>query len=161
MIRENRYFVLKRKDTASALTSREIKRLLQLEAKVAVARSKAKKKPLKCVVVESDWPEYEPTWRAIEDRVTDEAAGGAYSTDRGLRRRESLKTGTYVHAPARWTYSRYRALLRLNGKAWATVSPDGKNALSKADAEVLLAALNGPVSIFTLSWSSAKTPLRK
>lgn len=23
-----------------------------------------------CVVVESDWPEYEPTWRAIEARVT-------------------------------------------------------------------------------------------
>lgn len=28
------------------------------------------KKPLECVVVEKDWPEYEPTWKAIEARVS-------------------------------------------------------------------------------------------
>jgi hypothetical protein len=27
-----------------------------------------------CVVVESDWPEYEPVWKMIEDRVTGKAA---------------------------------------------------------------------------------------
>ncbi len=86
MIRENRYLVIKRKDMVSALTAREIRRLNQLRRKVALARRKAKKEPLVCVVVESDWPEYQPTWRAIENRVTEEAAGGAYSTDRGLRR---------------------------------------------------------------------------
>lgn len=25
---------------------------------------------MECVIVESDWPEYEPTWKAIEARVT-------------------------------------------------------------------------------------------
>ncbi len=30
------------------------------------------KLPLECVVVESDWPEYDPTWKAIQNRVTSE-----------------------------------------------------------------------------------------
>lgn len=68
-----------------------------------------------------------------------------------------MKTLRYTHTPARWTYSRYRALLRLDGKPWAIASPDGKKALSPADVEVLLAALNGPVSTFTISWSSSKS----
>ncbi len=32
--------------------------------------------PLKCVVVESDWPEYEPVWAMIEARMAREAQSG-------------------------------------------------------------------------------------
>ena len=41
------------------------------EARYAVLKSaEIGRPPLGCVVVESDWPEYEPTWRAIEARAT-------------------------------------------------------------------------------------------
>lgn len=42
----------------------------------------------------------------------------------------------------KWTYSPYRATLRLDGKNFAIVSPDGRNALSKVDEQRLLRALN-------------------
>ena len=44
---------------------------------------------------------------------------------------------------ATWEYSHYRASLRRNGKPFAIVTPDGKNALNPFDAFVLLKALNG------------------
>lgn len=69
MIREHRYFVLKLKDINAALTTTEIGLLNQLALKVDKYRTTHLKKPLECVVVESDWPEYEPTWKAIESRV--------------------------------------------------------------------------------------------
>ncbi len=41
-----------------------------LARKVADYREQdMEKQPLACVVVESDWPEYEPTWEAIKKRV--------------------------------------------------------------------------------------------
>jgi hypothetical protein len=45
-----------------------------------------------------------------------------------------------------WEYSEYRATLRLNGKFFAFMTPDGGSALSAADAAKLLAALNRPNS---------------
>lgn len=42
-----------------------------------------------------------------------------------------------------WEYSHYRASLRRNGKPFAIVTPDGKNALNPFDAFLLLKALNG------------------
>jgi len=41
-----------------------------------------------------------------------------------------------------WTYSEYRATLRKNGKAFAIVTPDGKNALPIEASLELLALLN-------------------
>ena len=67
--REERYAVLKHTDVHEALTLEEIDMLLHIEAKIDACRFRAGKPPLKCVVVESDWPEYEPTWNAIEQRV--------------------------------------------------------------------------------------------
>lgn len=69
MIREHRYFVIKLKDLNAALTTTEIGLLNQLAVKVHKYRVTHQKSPLECVVVESDWPEYEPTWKAIESRV--------------------------------------------------------------------------------------------
>lgn len=42
-----------------------------------------------------------------------------------------------------WTYSRYRATLRLNDKPFALVTPDGMGALTEEAEGVLLNALNG------------------
>jgi len=47
----------------------------------------------------------------------------------------------------KWSYSRYRATLKRDGKFFAIVTPDGKNALSKDDAATLLNILNRPCGI--------------
>ena len=65
--REDRYIVFKLSDLGNSLKGDEIRRLAR---EYAEQRSLKGKPPLECVVVESDWPEYEPTWKAIEARVT-------------------------------------------------------------------------------------------
>ena len=65
--REDRYIVFKVSDLGNSLKGDEIRRLAR---EYAEQRRPKGKEPLDCVVVESDWPEYEPTWRAIEARVT-------------------------------------------------------------------------------------------
>ena len=69
-IREARYVVLKNADIMQCLTVNELIELRRIQAKVEDHRAEIGKSPLDCVVVESDWPEYEPTWKAIEARVT-------------------------------------------------------------------------------------------
>lgn len=66
------YTVIKWKDSLCALTKSERQQLNDLSLKVADYRIRIGKRPLICVVVESDWPEYEPTWKAIEERVRQE-----------------------------------------------------------------------------------------
>lgn len=68
--REARYVVLKDAEVMQCLSVNEIIELRRIEAKVVAHRAELGKPWLDCVVVESDWPEYEPTWRAIEARVT-------------------------------------------------------------------------------------------
>jgi hypothetical protein len=68
MKREIRYLVLKLKDV-QCLSQADQAALKYIAAKVDVIRMGRNKIPLACVVVESDWPEYEPTWQAIERRV--------------------------------------------------------------------------------------------
>ena len=65
-----RYVVLKNADIMQCLTVNELIELRYIQARVGEHRAKLGKPRLDCVVVESDWPEYEPTWRAIEARVT-------------------------------------------------------------------------------------------
>ena len=72
MIREDRYIVVKRKDAVAALTTDERIILSNLCGKINCYRRSADKLPLECVVVESDWPEYEQTWQDIERRVKSE-----------------------------------------------------------------------------------------
>ena len=66
-MREERYIVFKVSDLGNSLKGDEIRRLAR---EYAEQRRLKGNKPLECVVVEKDWPEYEPTWRAIEARVT-------------------------------------------------------------------------------------------
>ena len=68
--REDRYLVLKRRDIKNSLTELEQHLLHCIAAKIHKYRTDIMDKdPLHCVVVEKDWPEYEPTWKAIEDRM--------------------------------------------------------------------------------------------
>lgn len=67
--REARYMVLKSADAMKCLTVSELIELRRIQAKVEEHRAEIGKPPLDCVVVESDWPEYESTWRAIEARA--------------------------------------------------------------------------------------------
>jgi hypothetical protein len=69
--REQRYIVLKVKDIEAAHFDGKTMAVLNYICQVvAHTREQAGKSPLTCVVVEHDWPEYEPTWRAIEARVS-------------------------------------------------------------------------------------------
>lgn len=67
--REFRYLVMKFKDVRKYLTDPEKEILFILSKKISKGRCDDEKAHLDCVVVESDWPEYEPTWLAIEERM--------------------------------------------------------------------------------------------
>ena len=68
--KEQRYIVIKVKDLdAAKLSPREKTDLYDILFKINIARKVSGKDPLNCVVVESDWPEYENTWKSIEERV--------------------------------------------------------------------------------------------
>lgn len=67
------YEVLKVSDISKALNASEQRQLIELISKVTSYRQVEGKEPLECIVVESDWPEYNQVWNMIEDRVKAEA----------------------------------------------------------------------------------------
>lgn len=67
--RERRYLVLKLSDLRKYVSPNYLQQLMELEQTINAARGGEGRPPLECAVVESDWPEYEPTWKAIERRV--------------------------------------------------------------------------------------------
>ena len=69
MIRERRYTIFKHTDIEKHLNENELALLCELESKVSFGRQQEGKGLLTAVVVEKDWPEYEPTWAMIESRV--------------------------------------------------------------------------------------------
>ncbi|AAX78676.1 protein of unknown function [Pseudotevenvirus RB43] len=71
MNRENRYAVIKLSDTDHMDYDDQLK-LRALLRKLEKSRVKRGKEPLKAVVVEHDWPEYEQVWKMIETRVDKE-----------------------------------------------------------------------------------------
>lgn len=83
--RENRYIVLKRSDIEAIEKDQpdeqreKVQNAVQLSLNnvcdwVNSSRSANGKAPLECLVIESDWPEYEHVWRMIEDRMSGKAA---------------------------------------------------------------------------------------
>ena len=70
--REFRYFVAKHSDIKKHLTQAEQQVLNTLLNKAERGRIHDKKPMLRCVVIESDWPEYESVWNMIEQRVIKE-----------------------------------------------------------------------------------------
>ena len=94
--REERYIVFKLADVENDFFPSEISQLLRLHETQQNMRKQSGKPPLECVVVESDWPEYEPTWRAIEARVTGAQAQPAPSVpetwlERGLKELDAIR----------------------------------------------------------------------
>lgn len=84
--REHRYIILKLSDVEQAsLGTVERAALDRIICIVDAARKYRDKPPLECVVVESDWPEYEPTWKAIKRRMSKAAPMTAAS---GMDERE-------------------------------------------------------------------------
>ena len=69
--REERYLVLKISDLKGMVIPEEkINALDQICNAVQLHRLRhGKKQFIKCVVVESDWPEYETVWKMIQDRM--------------------------------------------------------------------------------------------
>ena len=66
--RHHKYVVLKRSELWD-LTMTQRGQLAEIIRLHDARREREGKSPLECVVVEVDWPEYEPTWNAIEARV--------------------------------------------------------------------------------------------
>jgi len=84
--RENRYLVFKIKDVEGALNKREQENLKELLMNVNNWRELLMRKPdLKCVVIESDWPEYEPVWKMIQNRVEGNKGGKVDNLVKTLR----------------------------------------------------------------------------
>ena len=63
--REDRYIVVKRSDLAKVVSHYQVHRFMETFLRVGQYLPKRK-----FLVVEADWPEYEPVWRMIESRVT-------------------------------------------------------------------------------------------
>ncbi len=70
-VRENRYTVFKNSDLA-CLTLFERQVLDNIRTKVSQHRLENGKGQFNCVVVESDWPEYDAVWEMIEERMKNE-----------------------------------------------------------------------------------------
>lgn len=69
MERENRYIVIKESDAEGYLSPLKYQMLHTILESVAIGRATQGKIPFESVVVESDWPEYEPVWNMIAARV--------------------------------------------------------------------------------------------
>lgn len=68
--REDRYIAFKLSDVERYLTYKDRADLATMKSEIDAGRDCSNKPPFKGLIVESDWPEYEPTWRAIEARIT-------------------------------------------------------------------------------------------
>ena len=77
MKRENRYVVIKRKDIDKYLPDEMRRQLGFIIKAITHKRAIEDKKPIDCVVVESDWPMYEETWQEIEQWVHEQVTIGA------------------------------------------------------------------------------------
>ena len=71
MQRESRYLMAKLKDITKYLSDDDASNLIGLVKKVDQGREHDGKRPLQCVCVEDDWPEYEEVWAMIAARVDD------------------------------------------------------------------------------------------
>lgn len=69
-VREPRYIVIKIKDLFAYGANEDVHALQVIGDTIAGGRAADGKPPFNAVVVEQDWPEFEPTWAAIEARMT-------------------------------------------------------------------------------------------
>lgn len=64
--REDRYTVIKNKDIKAFLSDEQVDNLAEILDTINYYRGF--RGEVKCVVVEHDWPEYEPVWKMVEER---------------------------------------------------------------------------------------------
>ena len=133
--RENRYIVFKISDIERYLKSGSMAILDGLAEAIRIERALHDKEPLVCAVIESDWPEYEWVWGAIEARVSGESAAPISVVPRLVPSRED-EIGWLIefrddHAP-RW----YEPLC---GDSYVAVK--ALRFARKQDAETLIKAL--------------------
>lgn len=64
--KEDRYVVIKRKDIDKYLGARDKTQLATVLEKINTCRSLDMRKPMACVVVESDWKCYDVVWGLVE-----------------------------------------------------------------------------------------------
>ena len=84
-MRKERYIVFKISDVERYLTDKDRANIAMMKMEIDAGRDCANKPPFKGLIVEADWPEYEPTWRAIEARVTGAQAQPAPSVPKGWK----------------------------------------------------------------------------
>jgi hypothetical protein len=123
-----RYIVFKTKDVYEYLTPAERDQLKSLCEIVTSRRLQANKQPIECVVVESDWPEYEPTWEAITKRVDAETQPRGSVAEESLpyvghtstRRQVTEFASTLARrAPGRWRRSPlHRCIIEYHRGTW-------------------------------------------
>ena len=80
MKREERYAVFKYADIDAALSDSDKLLLSAVVNKIDRYRKEQGKEPIKGVVVEHDWPEYEQVWKMIETRVDREENNRKFET---------------------------------------------------------------------------------
>lgn len=68
--RQRRYLVFKITDLYKPGMAEVRSTLEELCTQIDQSRRSAAKNPLECLVIESDWPEYETAWKMIEERCT-------------------------------------------------------------------------------------------
>lgn len=82
--RDNRFLVLKWADLDRYATPAQLRELQRTCEMVRAGRWQESKRINSYVVVADDWPEYEPTWRAIEARMTGTALPASRVTGDGF-----------------------------------------------------------------------------
>lgn len=93
--REDRYFVIKRSDLdkLSPLDRDVVRSNLEHISAILFGWNVPERE---CLVIESDWPEYEPAWAAIEARVTGKSMAApkpaGYISNTGLTRLKAGRT---------------------------------------------------------------------
>ena len=96
--REERYIVFKLSDVERYLTDADRAHLAMMKNEIDAGRDCANKPPFKGLIVESDWPEYEPTWKAIEARVTG-AQPAPFEQDESVRKAWARFSHELNHSP--------------------------------------------------------------
>lgn len=70
---EHRYIVVKNTDFENYLMEELKHKVREALAYIEIGRKNDDRPPLEAIVIEKDWPEYEPTKKALEDRTALEA----------------------------------------------------------------------------------------
>lgn len=78
---ERRYVVIKVSDLDAYVPAETLQQLIQVQQTIDALRVRDGKKPLDCVVIEHDWPEYADTWDAIKRRARAETCEHRWLTN--------------------------------------------------------------------------------